>query len=152
MYSALDNLAVGQMSDGTFLAYIVALVISGLAVIVVAALPLGTSAGMRILNVVLGLAMLGYAFYLFFILQGGTVHIFFYVFVLPILLIWRTVQGWRANRAARRAQQIPGVPTPPAPGQPAPAPQPAQIYGQSPAQPAPTSIPATTPQGAAANE
>ena len=146
MYSALEALAVEEMSDGTFLAYVVALAISGIAMIILAALPIGGSVGRRALNAVLGLAMLGYGFYLFFIFDGGTVRIFYYVFILPIVMIWRTVQGAKESRAAREAQQAQSLPAPSATGQPDLAPQSAQPSEQAPAHPV------TKPEGTAAAE
>jgi hypothetical protein len=93
------NTAIGTLSTGTELAYVIALVVSGLLLVVFAAIGLGNqSTGWRILNAVIGLAFLGYAFWIFFMAkEGDTIRIFFYVFIVPIALI---VQAFRGRRAA----------------------------------------------------
>ena len=72
MVSALDVLALDEVSDGTFLTYVAALGLSGAILLVLAVLPLGTPILNRVIDAVIGVAMLGYGFYLFFIFDGGT--------------------------------------------------------------------------------
>lgn len=101
MISATDVLAAGEMSDGTFLAYVAALGVSGLLLLAIAVQPfLRSSIGMRVLNGLFGVGFLGYAFYLFFIFDGGTVQIFFYAFVAPIFLLFQTIKQAKAQKAA----------------------------------------------------
>jgi hypothetical protein len=49
---------------------------------------------------VIGLGFLGYAFYLFFLFNGGTFRLFYYPFILPVLLVIQAVRH-RKNRAAQ---------------------------------------------------
>ena len=99
MSTALPVLAAADtMSDSTFLAYIGALAFSGLLVLIIAALPIGIPPMSRIIDAVIGVAMLGYAFYLFFIFDGGTVRIFLYAFLAPIFAIVQTVKARKAVR------------------------------------------------------
>jgi hypothetical protein len=102
MNLAQPALALGEISDGTILAYIGALAVSGFALLLVSALPIGTPSNTRVINVLLAAAMLGYAVYLLFLEQGGTVFIFWYVFVLPVVLVFRTFKSAKANREAKR--------------------------------------------------
>lgn len=132
MQSTLNTLAAGEISDGQFLGYVAALAVSGVILLVLAALPLGASTGSRVLNGLIGLAMLGYAFYLFFIFEGGEVRIFFYVFVVPVLLIVQTFKSIKEKREEREQAQAQ------MPAQAQPQPQtPAQPQAQDgPAEPA----------------
>ena len=98
MNIAAPVLSAPEMSDGTFLGYVAALAISGLLCVIVAAV-VQQSVGMRVLNALIGLAFLGYAFYLFFIFDGGTVRIFLYAFIVPILLIVQAIRGRKAQPA-----------------------------------------------------
>jgi hypothetical protein len=96
--TALNPLAEGEISDGQFLGYIALLAICGVIMLVLAAIGLGQSGGERILNGVLGIGFLGYAGYLFFVFDGGSVLIFWYVFILPVLLIFRAIKGAFSRR------------------------------------------------------
>ena len=133
MQLALDTLAAGEMSDSTFYGYVAALAVSGVILLVLAALPLGASTGSRVLNGVIGLAMLGYAFYLFFIFEGGEVRIFFAVFVVPVLLIVQTFKSIKEKRDEQAFAQV--QPQPPA------QPQPPQAQTQPQATPTEPSAP-----------
>jgi hypothetical protein len=72
-----------------FLAYVVFLAVSGVAMIAIAIIRGGQSTGARAFNGLLGIAFLGYALYLALIFRGGHYFLFFYAFVLPVLLIVR---------------------------------------------------------------
>jgi len=50
----------------------------------------------RSLNIAFGIGFLAYGFYLAFLFKGGTYFIFFKAFLLPVLLIARTIRGARA--------------------------------------------------------
>ncbi|MEU9131250.1 hypothetical protein AB0D08_24615 [Kitasatospora sp. NPDC048540] len=91
--------------------YVVLLLVSGLALIGIAAAGLGQSAGMRALNGLFGAGFLGYGVYLGFIFEGGDYIIFFKVFILPVVLIAAAVKNFteRSNRA-----QAPAPVQPPA--------------------------------------
>ncbi|WBC01185.1 hypothetical protein [Micromonospora sp. WMMA1976] len=127
-----------------FLLYTLLLLLGGIAMIVVGVAVKEQGKGSRILNVVIGLAFFGYGFYLLFLFDGDSYRIFFYVFVLPILLIVRAVKARKEAREQAAAQQYaggqqypggqhyPGGPQQPGPypaaghGQPGPAFPPAQ--------------------------
>jgi hypothetical protein len=93
-------LAAIDTSDGVVVAYIAALVISGVLLVALGAINfIKQSVGFRILNVLIGLAFLGYAFYLLFLFNGGEIRIFFYAFIVPVILI---VQAVRQSRPQQR--------------------------------------------------
>jgi len=95
----------------------------------------------RVLNVVFGLGFLGYGVYLAFFFTGGHYEIFFKAFILPVLLIVRSLRARPAKASPPVAAWAPtGAPvaqrpeafdvwrTPPAPAPqqwapPAPAPE-----------------------------
>lgn len=71
-----------------FSTYVVLLLVSGIAMLVIAALnSSGQTAGWRIFNAVVGVAFFGYGIYLAFIFTGGTYFILFKAFILPIMLL-----------------------------------------------------------------
>jgi len=87
-------LTIGEkFADGTFAAYVIALGISGVLLLLLAATGFGApSGGMRLLNAVIGLGFLGYAGYLLFA-DFETYVVFFYAFILPVLLIIQAVRN-----------------------------------------------------------
>ncbi|MFJ1536969.1 hypothetical protein ACIODS_00340 [Micromonospora chalcea] len=112
-----------------FLIYTLLLLLGGIAMVAVGVAVKEQGTGSRILNVVVGLAFFGYGFYLLFLFDGDSYRIFFYVFLLPILLIVRAVKARKEAREQAAAQQFAGGPQqqgmypaayPPHPGQPAP--------------------------------
>jgi hypothetical protein len=94
----IDSIAAPEhlMMDGTFAVYVGALCLSGILLLVIAALGLGQTMGMRVLDAVIGVAFLGYGGYLALIFNGDEYMIFFYAFILPVMLIVRVFR----NRAA----------------------------------------------------
>jgi hypothetical protein len=97
MNLATDHAALVELSATTELIYVVALVLSGVLLLVFGGIGFGQSVGMRVLNAVIGLAFLGYAFWIFFMSKpGDTIRIIFYVFIVPIALV---VQAFRNRRA-----------------------------------------------------
>ncbi|MEU7762570.1 MULTISPECIES: hypothetical protein [Micromonospora] len=91
-----------------FLLYTLLLMLGGIAMVVVGAVVKEQGTGSRILNVVIGLAFFGYGFYLLFLFDGDSYRLFFYVFVLPILLIVRAVKARKEAREQAAAQQYAG--------------------------------------------
>ncbi|MFC4911414.1 hypothetical protein [Actinomadura gamaensis] len=87
-------------AEPTFSWYVVMLAVSGIGTLLATVFVRGTRPRDRVLGGIIALAMVGYAFYLTFIFSGGTYHIFFYVFILPILFI---VQAMKAAVAGRRS-------------------------------------------------
>jgi len=75
------------MTSTTFHVYTLFLLISGAALIV--SIFLRGRNPYRILNGIVGACFLAYGVYLLAFFQGGTVHVFWYVFIVPILLIVR---------------------------------------------------------------
>jgi hypothetical protein len=106
-----------------FSIYVLFLMLAGI-VMVVTAGPMGRNLakGARILNAVLGVGFFGYGFYLAFMFNGGTYFMFYYVFILPVLLIFRAFSAARASRqpvGSIPSQQPPaGFPTAPGAGYP----------------------------------
>ncbi|MER5608800.1 hypothetical protein AB0F93_08410 [Micromonospora tulbaghiae] len=91
-----------------FLLYTLLLLLGGIAMIAVGIAVKEQGKGSRILNVVIGLAFFGYGFYLLFLFDGDSYRIFFYVFVLPILLIVRAVKARKEAREQAAAPQFAG--------------------------------------------
>lgn len=99
MTLAVTTLAEAEISDSTFLVYIGALNVAGIVLLALGAINFGAqSPMMRIINVLIGLGFLGYAFYLLFIFDGGSFALFYYPFILPVLLVIQAVRN-RKNRA-----------------------------------------------------
>jgi hypothetical protein len=89
-----------------FSAYVVLLLVSGVALIILAAVPLnGATVGARVISGLVGAAMFGYGAYLGFIFTGGEYHVLFQVFLLPLLLIVNFFRSLGARRRARNAPQ-----------------------------------------------
>ncbi|HKT00371.1 MAG TPA: hypothetical protein VJT31_12630 [Rugosimonospora sp.] len=127
-----------------FQVYTVMLMVSGVLMIVVGAAVSGQSVLMRVFKIIVGLLFFWYGFYLEFIFTGGVYHIYFYAFVLPLLLLARTIRARQAAKAMARVSQYnaPGHPAQPGyyyptyqvPGQPGAAGgQP--VYGSPPSGP-----------------
>ncbi|MEV6974355.1 hypothetical protein [Kitasatospora sp. NPDC093806] len=99
--------------DPLFSWYVVLLAISGIALLIIAAVNLGgLKIGWRILNVLVGLGFTGYAYYLAFVFDGGTYTVFFKAFILPVVLIANAVKALvdRSNApAAPAAVPVPGA-------------------------------------------
>jgi hypothetical protein len=101
-----------------FSAYVLLLMASGIAMVVMASPAVRRSTMfLRVLNTVIGLGFFGYGFYLTFLFDGGTYVMFFQAFILPVVLIFRTLQAARLSRrqAAQSAAQPGAAPTSPAP-------------------------------------
>jgi hypothetical protein len=84
-------------ADPMFSWYVVALAVSGVLMMGAAALP-GSKVLERIAYVALGAAMLGYGVYLGFIFESGEYQIFFYVFIIPLVVIGRAFQAATGRR------------------------------------------------------
>jgi hypothetical protein len=103
------NLAALEMPDGVFLAYIAALVVSGVILLVLSATGFGASSALvRVLNGVFGLGFLGYAVYLLFFFQGGEFPVFYYAFILPVIMLVQAFKT-RAAKPDAAAQPAPGA-------------------------------------------
>jgi len=94
-----------NVSPGAFHAYVAMLALSGVVILVVAFLPLGQQRVARLIGAVLGVAFLGYAYYLQFVFDGGTFELFYYVFALPFIYTWRVVNHYVQRRRAAERQE-----------------------------------------------
>ncbi|MEU8796120.1 hypothetical protein [Spirillospora sp. NPDC048819] len=85
-------------ADATFSWYVVLLLLSGIVMLVIAAIGGGQSVGPRLLNAVFGVGFLGYAVYLGFIFEGGEYAMFLYAFILPVLMLFKFVGALAGRR------------------------------------------------------
>jgi hypothetical protein len=92
--NSTDVLAALQVDENVTLAYLAALGIAGVLMLVVAAVGFGGTTGQRVINAIVGLVMLGYLGYIF-IAQPETIRVFWFVFIVPILLIIQVVKSAR---------------------------------------------------------
>lgn len=100
------NLAITELSDGVVNAYIIALAVSGVLMLLVAAIGFGSTGGARVLSALFGLGFLGYAIYLEFFFEGGVISVFYYAFVAPFLVIITVIRN--------RKSKVQPAPAPPA--------------------------------------
>ena len=106
-------------ADPTFSAYVLLLMFSGIVLVVMASPVVKRSTlPLRLLNGVLGLAFFGYGFYLTFLFDGGSYLLLFKAFLLPAVLVLRTIQ----RAVVGRRPVAPPVPPHVAAGTPAPYP------------------------------
>jgi hypothetical protein len=85
--------------------------------LVMAGIKTGQAPTRRVWNAVLGAGFTGYGLYLLLFFQSGHYVLFYYVFVLPVLMIVRFFRDRSAFRARQAAVAFQG--TPPGYGQPA---------------------------------
>jgi hypothetical protein len=119
--------------NDVFYFYVLFLILSGIALLVIAGVRSGQRKVRRIWNAVFGAAFTGYGLYLLLFFRGGHYFLFFYAFILPILLIVQFFRDRSAVRARQQAGAFPGSPLgygqPPGYG---PPPGYGQGYGQPP--------------------
>lgn len=104
--------------------YVLFLILSGIAMLVMAGIRIGQRPARRIWNSVLGAGFTIYGLYLLLFFRGGHYLLFYYVFILPILMI---VQFFRDRSAYQARQQATGFQAPPLSGYGQPS-----SYGQAP--------------------
>ncbi|HTJ33668.1 MAG TPA: hypothetical protein VL738_10595 [Dactylosporangium sp.] len=80
------------------LAYVVALGLSGLLMIVLGGIGFRQGGGARTVEVLVGIAFLAYAGYLLFVFDGGRVAFVYWVLLAPVLSVVNIVRGRRARR------------------------------------------------------
>ena len=90
--------------------YVLLLILSGIAMLVIAGVNSGQNKTRRIWSAVLGAAFTGYGIYLLLFFQGGHFVVFFYAFILPILMIVRFFRDRSAFRARQQAGAFQGPP------------------------------------------
>src|SRR5215470_17156825 len=87
---------------GMFYFYVLFLILSGVAMLVIACVKSSQTNRRRIWNAIFGAGFTVYGLYLLLFFRGGHYIFFFYAFILPILMI---VQFFRDRSAARTRQQ-----------------------------------------------
>jgi len=112
-----------------FLIYLLFLIGSGIAMLAIAGVRRGQGKARRLWTGVLGAGFLIYGLYLLLFFRGGHFLVFYYVFILPILVIVRFFRDRFLGR--KRQQAVPFQDQPPAYGQPPAHGQPPG-YGQPP--------------------
>ena len=85
-----------------FKTYVLFLILSGIAMLIIAGVRTGQTKARRLWNGIFGAGFLGYGLYLLLIFHGGHYFIFFYAFIVPILMI---VQFLRDRGLVRARQQ-----------------------------------------------
>ncbi|HEY7261114.1 MAG TPA: hypothetical protein VH589_06470 [Trebonia sp.] len=94
-----------------FHVYVLFLILSGIAMLVLASVRTGQTKLLRIWNAIVGAGFTIYGLYLLIFFHGGSYRIFFYVFILPILLIvrfFRERSAYQARQQAAASQRGPG--------------------------------------------
>lgn len=112
--------------------YILFLILSGIAMLVMAGVKTGQTTARRIWNAAFGAAFTLYGLYLLLFFQSGHYLLFYYVFILPVLMIVRFFRDRSAFRARQSAAAVQGLP--PGYGQPAGYAQPSVDQPQGPVQ------------------
>ena len=107
--------------------YVLFLILSGAAMLVMASVKSGQTTTRRVWNAVLGAAFTGYGLCLLLFFQGGHYLLFYYVFILPILMAVRFFRDRSAFQARQEAAAFRGAPA--GYGQPSGYGQP-PVYGQ----------------------
>jgi hypothetical protein len=87
-----------------FYVYILFLIASGVAMLVMGSLRLPYARRSRVLNFVMGAAFVIYGLYLLLFFSSGHYFIFFYAFILPVLMIVRFFRE-RTAYQSRRMQE-----------------------------------------------
>jgi hypothetical protein len=104
--------------------YVLFLILSGIAMLVMAGIRTGQRPARRIWNGLFGAGFTVYGLYLLIFFRGGHYLLFYYVFILPIVMI---VQFFRDRSAYQARQQATGFQAPSSPGYGQPSPP---GYGQ----------------------
>src|ERR1700729_288002 len=132
-----------QRGADVFHIYELFLIVSGVAMLVMAGIGSRRTKVLRIWNAILGTAFTVYGLYLLLFFKGGHYFLFFYVFVLPVLMVVRFFRDRSRLDATPMPYGQPGYGQTPGYGQPPGYVQPG--YGQPPTdQPQP---PGAQPQG-----
>lgn len=90
--------------------YTVVLILSGIAMLLMASVKTGQTTTRRIWNAAFGAGFTLYGLYLLVLFRGGHYLIFYYVFILPILMIVRFFRDRSAFRARQSATVFQGPP------------------------------------------
>jgi hypothetical protein len=93
-----------------FLIYVLFLIVSGIAMLVIASVKSGQTSGRRAWNAVFGAGFTLYGLYLLLFFRGGHILVFFYAFILPVLMTVRFFRDRSAFRAKQQAAVLQGPP------------------------------------------
>jgi Fibronectin type III domain len=91
-----------------FLIYVLFLIVSGIAMFVMASVKSGQTAGRRAWYAVFGAGFTLYGLYLLLFFPGGHYLLFFYAFILPVLMTVRFFRDRSAFRAKQQAAALQG--------------------------------------------
>ena len=91
-----------------FYIYVLFLVLSGIAMLIMASVKTGQTTSRRAWNAVFGAGFTIYGLYLLLYFQSGHYLIFFYAFILPILMIVRFFRDRSAFQARQEATAFQG--------------------------------------------
>ena len=91
-----------------FYIYVLFLVLSGIAMLVMASVKTGQTASRRVWNAVFGAGFTLYGLYLLLFFHGGQYLMFYYVFILPILMVVRFFRDRSEFRARQEAAAVQG--------------------------------------------
>jgi hypothetical protein len=83
--------------------YVLFLILSGIAMLVMAFIRTGYAKRRQAVNFIFGAAFLIYGLYLLLVFNGGTYFMFYYAFVVPVLMI---VSFFRDRSAAKYGPQV----------------------------------------------
>lgn len=86
-------------TDPTFSSYVLLLIFAGIAMLAMAAVN-HANRNVRLLNALFGVGFLGYGIYLLAMFNGESYVLFYYAFILPVILAYRTFASWRESRTA----------------------------------------------------
>ena len=93
-----------------FVIYVLFLIASGIAMLVIAGIRTNRSVSRRVWSGVLGAGFLIYGLFLLLFFRGGHYVIFYYVFILPILVLVQFFRDRSAFQRQRQAGVFPGQP------------------------------------------
>ena len=89
-------------NDPGFSTYVVLLMLSGVVMLGLSSVRQG-SRGLRLLNIAFGAGFVCYGFYLAFLFQGGSYMVFFKAFILPVVMVFKTVKSRLAQSSTPQA-------------------------------------------------
>ncbi|MEV6932320.1 hypothetical protein AB0M46_48600 [Dactylosporangium sp. NPDC051485] len=87
-----------MLLTGLLLAYVAALGLSGLLMIVLGGIGFRQGSGARTVEVLVGIGFLAYAAYLLFVFDGGRAAFVYWVLLAPVLTVVNIVRNRRAQR------------------------------------------------------
>jgi hypothetical protein len=103
---------VTEVSETEFMAYVIALGVSGALLLLVALIGFGSTVAARVTSAVVGLAFAGYAIYLqFFLAEGATFRKYYFAFIVPVLVIIQVFVSRKQKKEEAEAAGTPAAPS-----------------------------------------